>query len=105
MVLTLEGSEVKYYFGAKSSPQISKVISAACSKSQKRKVIISTSSKNAGESLPNNDSRMSVNPTKVLHFKGIPLSFQFKYQVSQLVSMAQKPELVSKTTALPYLDK
>lgn len=38
MVLALEGSEVEYYFGAKSSPQISKVISAACSKSQKRKV-------------------------------------------------------------------
>lgn len=108
--LTLEGSEVEYYFGTKSSPEISGQSHLCClfqepEEKGKTNQTISTSSKSAGESLRNNDSRISVNPTKVLHFKEIPLCFQFKYQVSQPVSMAQKSELVGKTTALPYLDK
>lgn len=110
VVLTLEGSEVEYYFGAKSSPEISEQSHLCClfqEPEQKGKAnqTIPISSKNAWESLGNTDSRTSVNLTKVLHFKAIPLCFQFKYQVSQPVSMAQKSEVVSKTTALPYLDK
>lgn len=59
--------------------------------------------------LPNDNSRISMSPTRALHFKGIPLCFQFKYQVSQPaiqpVDMSWKSEMVSITTASPYLDK
>lgn len=36
--------------------------------------------------LPRDDSRKAMNPTRVLHFKGILLCFQFKYPVSQPAS-------------------
>lgn len=35
---------------------------------------------------PSHDSRISMSRTRALHFKGIPLCFQFKYQVSQPAS-------------------
>lgn len=39
-----------------------------------------------GNHLPNDDSRTPMSPTRVLHFKGIPWCFQFKYQISQPAS-------------------
>lgn len=105
--LTLGGSEVEYYLGTKSSAQISEQKHLCCCSRRVRsnKPNIPTFSKTAGESLRNSDSGISMNSTKVPHSKGIPLCLQFKYQVRQPVSMALKSELVSRATALPYLDK